>query len=294
MIAPPSGDPRDGESVSLQLDQLLSGQIRLGGHLLHVFVGVGSEVSRVVRVDGDLDAPAKQSDNLLALEIGRDDAVGHGAAGQPDALLQGDRDELFVGDDVGAVVDAVDLQLGQGLPDMRDRVGLVDVAVRRQQEAFLAGALEDGGEFRGRVVALVRVQPHADDGVLERQRLHQRRHGEFRRVVAQETHDQARRYPQRALRRHQALPVAAQHRRERDAPARVRLRVEEEFGVLDVLRMRARQVREGQVPEVVLRLEDRHVRVIHGQERGQVVECVATVSHTAGFIMFMFRLLGCQ
>lgn len=74
----------------------------------------------------------------------------------------------------------------------------------------------------------------------------------------------------------------------------MRLRVEEEFGVLDVLRVRARQVRERQVPEIVLRLEDRHVRVIHGQERGQVVESVAASSRIAGFIvvMGMFLLLG--
>lgn len=204
MIAPPSGDPRDGKGVPLQLNQLLPGQICFGGHLLHVFVGVGSEVSRIVRVDRDLDPPAKQSDDLLALEIGGHDAVGHGAARQSNALLQGDRDELLVRDDVGAVIEAIDLQLGQGLADVGDGIGLVDVAVRRQQEALLAGALEDGSELGGRVVALVRVEPDADDGVLEGQGLHQRRHGELGRVVAQETHDQAGRDAQRALRRHQA------------------------------------------------------------------------------------------
>lgn len=125
------------------------------------------------------------------------------------------------------MVDAIDLQLGQGLADVGDRVGLVDVAMGGQQEAFFAGTLEDGGEFAGRVVALVRVETDADDGVLEGQGFHERRHGVFRRVVAQETHDQRRRDAERPLCRRQAQAIASQHRRERNPASGVRLRVEE-------------------------------------------------------------------
>lgn len=53
------------------------------------------------------------------------------------------------------MVDAIDLELLQELADVGDGVGLVDVGVGGEEETFAGGALVDGGEFRGRVVALI-------------------------------------------------------------------------------------------------------------------------------------------
>ena len=61
--------PRDLESIPLQLDQFRLGYPSTVRHFLHVLSYIGSEVGRVIRIDGDLDAISKQTDNLLALEI---------------------------------------------------------------------------------------------------------------------------------------------------------------------------------------------------------------------------------
>lgn len=83
----PATDPADGESVSLQLDQLLPRHSQVGrrGELQHVFVHVAAEVGRVVRVNRHLDALAQQADDLLALEVVGHDAVGDRARRQAQA-----------------------------------------------------------------------------------------------------------------------------------------------------------------------------------------------------------------
>ena len=53
------------------------------------------------------------------------------------------------------MVDTVDLEFLQEFADVREGVGLVDVGVGGEQEAFAGGALVDGGEFGGRVLAFV-------------------------------------------------------------------------------------------------------------------------------------------
>ena len=62
---------------------------------------------------------------------------------------------------------------------------------------------------------------------------------------------------------------------EGDSPRGVRLRVEEEFDVFDVLGGGAGEVVVGEVVEVSGGLEDRHVGVVDGEEGGEVVEGVA-------------------
>lgn len=53
------------------------------------------------------------------------------------------------------------------------------------------------------------------------------------------------------------------------------LRVEEQFTVLDVVGVRDGQVAQRQVGKVLRRLQHREVRIVDGQEGGQVVEMVA-------------------
>ena len=50
--------------------------------------------------------------------------------------------------------------------DVIDRADLVDVAVHRHVQASLAGQGKDVSKLRGRVIALVGVQAHADEHVL--------------------------------------------------------------------------------------------------------------------------------
>ena len=71
----------------------------------------------------------KQRDYFHAFEALRDDTVGHGAAGQPDALLKNHGDQVGVFDNVGAVVDAVDLDLSERLFYVRDAVGLINITM---------------------------------------------------------------------------------------------------------------------------------------------------------------------
>lgn len=170
------------------------------------------------------------------------------------------------------MVDTIDLNLMNDLSDVVNAIDLVNIAMGGQKEAFLARALEDGGEFRRRIVPLVGIQAHADDRVLEREGLHQRRHGILGRLVSQETHDQAGGDAQRALRRQEADAIPSHHCREGDAPGGVRLRVEEQFDVLDVLRMGVGEIGQREIAEVVLRPQDRHVWVVDGQKAGEVVE----------------------
>ena len=72
------------------------------------------------------------------------------------------------------MVDPLDPDLVEALPDVPDRVLLVDVAVHRQPEALRAGALEDVPELDRRVAALVGVEADADDPVPVGQRLLER------------------------------------------------------------------------------------------------------------------------
>lgn len=195
MTSSPAGNPGNLKGIALQLDQLCTGEIGGSGHLEHVLVEIGTEIGRVVGIDGDLDALAQEGDDFGALEVGGDDAVADGTTSQADVFGLEQVDQVRLGQDVGAVVEPVDLQLRQGLSDVSDGVGLVDVAVACKQIAFAAGALVHGGKFSRRVVALVAVQADADDAVLERQRLHQRRHRVLGRLIPQKTHDQARRDP---------------------------------------------------------------------------------------------------
>ena len=193
MASSPAGNPRNLKGITLELDQLCTGQVGRGGHFQHVVIKICAEIGRVVGVDGDLDPRAQEGNNVGALEVGGDDAVTDRTTGEADVLGLEQVNEVRLGQDVGPMVEAVDLQLGQGLGDVSEGVGLVDIAVARQQVAFAAGALIHGRKLGRRVVTLVAIQPNTNNTVLERQRLHQCRHRILCRLVPQKTHDQTRR-----------------------------------------------------------------------------------------------------
>lgn len=190
MIPPPSRYPRDVERVPLQLYEFLPRQIGLSRHLLHVFIDICPEIRRVIGVDGDFDALPQERDDFAALEVGGHHGVGDRTARQSNALLQDRRDQLGGVDDVGPVVEAVDLDFVDRLVDVGDAVGLVNVTVCRNEKTLAGGALEYTGEFRRWVVPLVGVETYTDDAIFVRQRLHQGRHGVFGGVVPEETHDE--------------------------------------------------------------------------------------------------------
>jgi hypothetical protein len=66
---------------------------------------------------------------------------------------------------VHAVVDSLDPDLVEALPDVSDRVLLIDVAMHRQAIALAARTREDVLELHRRVSLLVRVQADPDDPI---------------------------------------------------------------------------------------------------------------------------------
>ena len=134
------------------------------------------------------------------------------------------------------MVDPLDADLVEALPDVGDRIFLVDVAVHRQAEALVTGPREDVAELDGRVAALVGVEADADDPVLVGEGLLERRERGVGRQVAQEAHDQAVAQAERGLGVELRAAEALDHGGEGDAAARVRLRVEEHLRVDHVLR----------------------------------------------------------
>ncbi len=82
------------------------------------------------------------------------------------------------------MVDALDLDVAQALPDVGDRVLLVDVAVHGEAQALLASTGEDLGELERWVALLVGVEADTHEMLLVRQRLLQGGHGRVRRHVA--------------------------------------------------------------------------------------------------------------
>ena len=172
------------------------------------------------------------------------------------------------------MVQPLGAQLKQRGAYVVDGAHLVDVAVHGDAQSVVARQGEGLGELRGRVAALVGVQAHADEHVLVGQGGAQRLHGGFRAEIPQEAQDQVSRHALLAGLLDGAV-VAADHCFDRDAPARVRLRVEEALGAHDAVLAGAGQVGGREVVEVVLVAQHLHRRVVHGQEGREVVETVA-------------------
>ena len=121
-----------------------------------------------------------------------------------------------------------------------------------------------------RMADLGRIQAHADDPGAERQRFFQGGNGFFFRQVAQEAHDQ--RGADRSVLA--GARDAVDDGLERHAARGMRLRVEEDLRVADIVGVRAGQVRHRHVVEVLLGQQDTCAGVINVQERLQIGESV--------------------
>jgi len=136
------------------------------------------------------------------------------------------------------------------------------------------GASEHVSELERRVVSLVGVQSHPDDAVPIRQRSFEGLGSRRGAHVPQEAQDQLAAQTEGSLGVLVGSEETRHDRIEADAPGRVGLRIEEDLGVDDVLRAGLAEVGHGEVVEVSLGQQDAHALVVHGEERGQIVEVV--------------------
>ena len=145
---------------------------------------------------------------------------------------------------------------------MLNRVFNVDVAVHGQLVALAASAGKDCGKLGRFVVGFVRVQAHAHDPLLVRQRLQQRSHGVFGLEVAQETHDELAKYAQGLLGLKLGAAQTRNHGVEADPTAGVCLGVKENFCVTQSLACGLAVVGHGQVIEVFAGEQHVHAVVV--------------------------------
>ena len=172
------------------------------------------------------------------------------------------------------MVDPVDPDVLEGLPDVPGRVLLVHVAVHGQPVALGARPVEHRLELDRRIALLVRVQADSDDPVLVGQGLLQRRHRGLGAHVPQEAHDELGADAEVVSRVHLRPANPANHGVEVDAAHGVRLGVEEHLGIEHALGVRLGQVGGGEIVEILLRHQDAHALVVHLEEGRQIVEVV--------------------
>ena len=144
--------------------------------------------------------------------------------------------------------------------------------MRHEFEPELAAAREHAGELLGRVAALAAVQAHADEVLAPGQRGLERGEGVFLAQVAQEAQDQLRADAQFLVRAPAGVVQAANDLLHRHAARGVRLRVEEDLCVHDVVRRSTLEVGPGHVEEVGLLDEHAGPGVVDVQEALQVGE----------------------
>ncbi len=168
------------------------------------------------------------------------------------------------------MVDALDLQQVQCFPDVFRRTFFPGVG--HGQEALVARAIEHTLKLAWRVAHLRTVEAHGDERITERQRLIEGFFGFFLGQVTQEAQDQAAVDAQLRLAVFQRTGNPGQYHFERDATVGVGLRIEERFGVDNVLCLAAQQVSPGQVVEVLLGAQYVCAPVIQVEEFLQVVE----------------------
>jgi hypothetical protein len=92
--------------------------------------------------------------------------------------------------------------------------------------------------------------------------------------MAQEAHDQACRCAQLSPSIGYGAGQPFDHGRERDAAGRVALRVEEHLDVADIVGVRALEIGEGKVVEILLRDQHRHAEVVDVEKILQVAEAI--------------------
>ena len=198
--------------------------------------------------------------------------VGQWADRQGHALVRQPPDQAGVLHGAVAVVDAIDVQQVQRLMHIGRWPLLAGVGA--QLQAHVPGAGEDALELGRRVADLGGVEADADDPVQPRLGRREGGEGGVLVEVAQEAQDQLRGDAQLRLGPGHAGQQAVGDDREGDAPVRVGLGIEEDLGVPDIVRRGAAEVGEGEVVEVLLRLQHGGPGVIDVEEVLQVGEGV--------------------
>ncbi|RMO43578.1 hypothetical protein ALQ43_05327 [Pseudomonas savastanoi pv. glycinea] len=260
------------QAVLCQAFCLIFGHAQVGVQRMEVFGHVATEVGRVVRVDGDFHAALEHVEDVVLghvvehAELG----VGQRADGQRDLFVDDALHQSLVFNGAYTVVDALDLQQVQCFPDVFRRAFFSGVG--DGQEALAAGAIKYALELARRVAHLGAIEAHGDERITERQRLIEGFFGFFLGQVTQEAQDQTAVDAQLRLAVFQRTGNPGQHHFKRDTTVGVGLRIEERFGVDNVLFLAAQQVSPGQVVEVLLCAQNVRTAVIQIKEFLQVVE----------------------
>ena len=137
-----------------------------------------------------------------------------------------------------------------------------------------AGPGEDARELLRRVAALAAVETDANAVLAIRQRLVERRDRLVFAQVAQEAQDQRAGHPELAPRPLACRGEAANDGADRHAARGVRLRIEEDLGVDDVVGRGALEIGAGEVAEILLADEDVRALVIDIQKILQITEII--------------------
>ena len=243
--------------------------------MYRILVHVARKIRGIVRVDGCPHAQLQHAPNLQSLEAAADAVVGDRADRQGQAPAHDLVAERLVLERVDAVVDSVDPDVIEGLPDVPGRILLIHIAVHGQPVALGACPGKHLLELDRRIALLVGVQAYADDPILVRQGLFQRCHCGLGAHVSQETHDELGADTELVLRVHLRPANSANSGVVGDAARGMRLGVEEYLGVEHVLGMGFGQVGGREIVEVLLSLQDAHALVVDLEERRQIVEVVA-------------------
>ncbi len=268
------GHERGARRVLGDRGQLGRREIERGGRRAIVLADVAAEVRRVIRVDRHDHALAQELGEVVLGEI-LDHAqlqVRQRTHRERNAIAHEALDERGVFVAAHAVIDAVHVQDVEGFRDVRGRAFLS--RMRDQAQIHRVRLREHAGELRRRIAALAGVEPDADDVTAKRHRGVERRERRLLGEVAEEAQDQVRGHAVATMRVVHRVAQPRDHDLHRDAAIGVRLRIEEQLGVDDVVRVRACEVRHRERVEVAAIAEDGAARVIEIEERLEVVEVV--------------------
>ena len=263
-------DPAGFEGISGKLDNLFFGEVELARQLIIVLADVSAEVCRIIRIDADLRTFCKKLFDFRTLHFRANEGIRQRAGGKTDLMLHRIVDKVRIFDNVRAMIDTFHADDFQEVTDMLDGVLLVDIRMGRETQAGLFCFDEDGEEFHRRIVVLIRVEADTDEHILVRQGFFQRLSGRLSGEVAQETHDEASINVHRTRIDRRTVETFDESFK-CDAAAGVCLRVEENFYMTDILFLRMLQIGHRQIVEIVFRLEHIHRRIVHREERRQIV-----------------------
>src|SRR5260370_23998127 len=174
------------------------------------------------------------------------------------------------------MVDPSRLQDLERFPDVWRRSLLT--GVRDCEQAGLTGAVVDLLELRGWMANLGRVETDRENPLAKRQRVGEGLNRRGSAKVPQETEDEPARDAKPRLAVLQSAMDAGDHRFERHAAIGVGLGIEEDLRVAHALGGGPREIRPGQVVEILLLEEHAAAGVIDVEERLQIAENVCATN----------------